>query len=454
MEENIEESKKIFYINKNVNPEEYKIIKENFEDPSKYLSMDPRIRVGLLPFKSKKRQINKKLLTENQNLNLFSDNTNENNNINNLINENRPKSNINQTNNMKIDNLLNINNVNNNNIDSNNKPFSQQLPTSNISKIRPTTGKSISNNSLTNKKKFSSKPISSTARMRPQSSNIHYEYKSKDDLYKIFSDSKQREIFSQKCGTNKLLPNIANTKTLENYLYQEKILNLINKKKNSDSKMSKKLSKLCGKDEKNLLYNNIESYRLRKQMVDILDKEKPLNEKFGKHFWMISLRHPKHLENIRVNYINVGTEKNEIWKPLLEYPYEPVEIVQNPDNKFIKNKYGNIINEDYFNNETKRLNAKLMNMNDINSLVVNGKNLRNEEFNKINNIYKELETNGNFDTKIRLFKDPFEERKNMINDFKLKEQYDNPKFKNCRCKIQSAKTRKKTFVQKNDDYFY
>ena len=50
------ESKKektAYYISKNVNVDEMREIKENFEDPSKYLSLDPRIVVGLLPFKSK-----------------------------------------------------------------------------------------------------------------------------------------------------------------------------------------------------------------------------------------------------------------------------------------------------------------------------------------------------------------------------------------------------------------
>ena len=409
MEKKLEESKKLFYITKNVNPEELKIIKENFEDPNKYLSLDSRIKVGLLPFKSKKSQTNRNILTEN--LNIYSKNTNE---ITNETKEKRPKSNFipNKINNIKIENNSN--------------------------------GISSSNN----------RKILSSVRMRSQSSHIHYELKSKEELLKIFSDSKEREIFSNKIGSNDFLPNFANAKTIENYIYQEKILDLINKKKNNESKMSKKLSKLCKKKEKNLLFNNIENYRLKKQMVEILEKEKPLNEKVGKHFWMISLRHPKHLENIRINYINVGTDQKEIIKPLLEFPYEPIEIIQNPNNKFIKNKFGNIINEEYFNNETKRLNVKINNMNEINSLIINGKNLRNEEFNELNNFYKEFETNGKFNKKIRLFKDPFEERKNMINDLKLKENYDKPNFKNCHCKIQSAKTLKNKILPKNDDYFY
>ena len=51
---------------------------ENFEDPSKYLSLDPRIVVGLLPFKSKKKPLPNNLThQENITSNLISDKENE-----------------------------------------------------------------------------------------------------------------------------------------------------------------------------------------------------------------------------------------------------------------------------------------------------------------------------------------------------------------------------------------
>ena len=64
------ESKKektAYYISKNVNVDEMREIKENFEDPSKYLSLDPRIVVGLLPFKSKKHPISNNIIKEENN---------------------------------------------------------------------------------------------------------------------------------------------------------------------------------------------------------------------------------------------------------------------------------------------------------------------------------------------------------------------------------------------------
>ena len=64
------ESKKektAYYISKNVNVDEMREIKENFEDPSKYLSLDPRIVVGLIPFKSKKHSISNNIIKEENN---------------------------------------------------------------------------------------------------------------------------------------------------------------------------------------------------------------------------------------------------------------------------------------------------------------------------------------------------------------------------------------------------
>ena len=47
------QNSKQYIISKNVSPDDMREIAENFEDPSKYLSIDPRIVVGILPFQSK-----------------------------------------------------------------------------------------------------------------------------------------------------------------------------------------------------------------------------------------------------------------------------------------------------------------------------------------------------------------------------------------------------------------
>ena len=173
MDKKLEKSKKLFYITKNVNPKNLKIIKENFEDPTKYLSLDPQIRVGLLPFKSKKSQINRKILSEN--LDIYSNNINE---ITNQTREKRPKS-------ISIPNKINIK-IETNDILNNNKRYSQQITTNKNNKIRISSSRNRKNG-----------PILSSARM-PQNNHIHYELKSKDELLKIFSDSKKEKFLQTK----------------------------------------------------------------------------------------------------------------------------------------------------------------------------------------------------------------------------------------------------------------
>ena len=48
------QTKKQYIISKNVSPDDMREIRENFEDPSKYLSLDSKIVVGIAPFQTKK----------------------------------------------------------------------------------------------------------------------------------------------------------------------------------------------------------------------------------------------------------------------------------------------------------------------------------------------------------------------------------------------------------------
>ena len=38
----------------------------------------------------------------------------------------------------------------------------------------------------------------------------------------------------------------------------------------------------------------------------------------------------KKLDNIRINYINIGTKEKEIWKPVPEFAFKTYEIILNP----------------------------------------------------------------------------------------------------------------------------
>lgn len=410
------ESKKektAYYISKNVNVDEMREIKENFEDPSKYLSLDPRIVVGLLPFKSKKHPISNNIIKEENNSQIPE------------ITEKEKE--------IKSDN--------------NKRPetSSTLIIKSRICKTRPVTTKKKSN-IISSSNNYN---INTNFNIRPLSSNIHYELKSKEELNDIYTKSKLREKEFLNEGTNQLIPEKVTENIKENYKYQEKLLKLHENQKLKSLKTSKKLSESVNRKEKDLLYNRIEEHRLKKQMIEILDNEKPIYEKYGNNYWMFNLRRPKKLDYVRVNYINVGTNEREIWKPVLEFPFKPVEIILNPKS-LVQNKFSNVINQNYFCNETKRLNFKIPNMNDINQITLQGKNLIKEEINNLNLLYKDIHSD-----KVRLFKDPFEEKKNCMNDLICKQNYEKPNLQICRCTLNSAKTvKKKSKPSSARTYYY
>ncbi len=410
MNDDKQKIKKTYIISKNINPNNMTDIKEIFENPSKFLSLNPRMVIGILPYKNQKS------------------NHQKNNSLNQLNNTTDKEKETNYFTSKEIKSL------------ENNKTKLKTLLKDRIRKTRKMTNKNLS---------YLSQNFNLFENLNNDSfsKSIHYELKSKDELYDIFKKSKLREKEFLLKGTNELIPSTVTNDIKEDYKYQEKILKLQKRNKKLNKITSKNLSKSCQRDEKNLLFNNIEEYRLKKQMIDFLENEKPISEKYGNNYWMFSLRRPKHLDYIRVNYINVGTPEREIWKPMLEYPYKPVEIIQNPKS-LIENKFSNVINEDYFCNETKRLNFKLPDMKGINEMTVVGKNLMKEEFKNLNELYNNIHNE-----KIRLFKDPFEEKKNYMNDIICKQKYDKPNLQLCKCTTNSAKTVKQ-LNKPPTEYFY
>ena len=404
--------KKKYIISKNMNTNYQRDIKEIFENPSKFLSLNPKMVIGILP------------------------------NINKNTKSNYKKSNsLNQVNNTtekeKETNYLTSKDIKSSETNDKTKSISKMLLKDRIRKTRIKTNKNISYI----QKNFN---LYENLINHSFSSGIHYQLKTKNELYDIFKKSKLREKEFLLKGTNELIPSSVTDDIKEDFEYQEKILKLQNRDKIHkilNKIISKKLSKSCQRDEKDLLYNNIEEYRLKKQMIDVLDNEKPISEKYGNNYWMFNLRRPIHLDNIRINYINIGNSKREIWKSMVEFPYKPIEIIQNPKS-LILNKFSHIIKQDYFNSETKRLNFKIPNMSGINEIKVEGKNLIKEELKNLKLLF-----NDSNNQKIRLYKDPIEENKNNMNDIICKEEYEKTNLNFSRCNsynIGGVKIKKKS----------
>ena len=210
------QTKKQYIISKNVSPDDMREIRENFEDPSKYLSLDSKIVVGIAPFKTKKDIPNilppRPVSTQTQ-----------------ITHRPQTTSNI-----------------------IANKVKKLSRPVSSMRHIPQTSIPSPYN----------------IVSQRPLSSSIHYELNDKEKLEMLFKESKQREIESIQKGTDNYIPNKAMENVKENYINQEKLLKRKNKERVQSARLSKKISKLSSKKEDDLLMNRVDFFRFKKEILN------------------------------------------------------------------------------------------------------------------------------------------------------------------------------------------
>ena len=254
---------------------------------------------------------------------------------------------------------------------------------------------------------------------RPLSVGIHYKYKTSNEIIKSYSMGKNREEESKKKGTNDLMPNEVVDKIKIKYLTQEKKLKENGIRCHNDKDISSYLSKKCNKKEDKLLYNNIEDYRIKKQLLDYLESKKNLSERLGDKLWYINLRRPDYLKSPRGVFVTIGKEEKQIWEPIVEFPLNNIEIIKkaetpHKDNinfeKFLKEKNLYPINlfspnKNNKNNNNKKNKNKMPNLIDMNDMVIKGKNMILVEKDNFLNFNDKLNLTGR---KYRVFKDPRE----------------------------------------------
>ena len=239
---------------------------------------------------------------------------------------------------------------------------------------------------------------------------------------------KNREKESKLKGTNYFIPNEVEEKTKRKYLTQEKYLKKNVIQSYNDKILSKYLSKKCHRKEDNLLYNNIENFRIKKQLLDYLENKKLLSEKLGEKYWFVNLRRPDCLKKARGVFLNIGKEENNIWQPIVEFPMTNIEIIKKAETprkennnfeQFLKNK--NLYPNDLFNMRNK-VRFKMPNLTEMNNMIIKGRNMiLFEKDNFLNN-----DENLNLYHKYRVYKDPRESNLKYSNDclYKLDYRYE------------------------------
>lgn len=388
--------RKYFFITRNKEKCRTRELKEYFEDPNKFLSKS-RFLIGNYCFNNNN---NTKLLkNKNQNKTITKLSykiKNENDNINNINKELFDK----------IGAKTTLNHLNRNrSLSPKNKKrcisaFNEKRNISNnVTVDNFKKGKLNSRNLLKSAYSFkyniSSSPIK----------GIHYVYKTKKEIIDIFNNYNQKEKNKEIIKSiSKKINDIINHK----YLIQEKNLKTNEEEKKNMNNISKYLSKKCERKENNLLFNKIENFNLKRQILNYLYKNKLLSEKLGNNYWKCDLRRNK--DGHKINYVITGRNDKEPWEQIVDSGDVESEFFNNPNCPIT-------INNSRGTNHYKLIN-NYPNMKSLNQIKVEGKNLFLQEYNHfIHNISKKKHI------KYRLYKDPQEYKSKSINELIYKENY-------------------------------
>ena len=251
----------------------------------------------------------------------------------------------------------------------------------------------------------------------PMKIGIHYQKKSFDEIINILQQSKNREKQNKTKGTNDLFPKEVRKEIRENYYGQEKLLNKKELLKNKSDLLSKKLSNKLKRNQEDLLFNKIEDYRLKRQLIDYIENSKSIRYKFGENYWKADLRRPKKQDRIRFNYVK-NENGNNLQDRMVDYVDKDVEIINSPE-RLMKNKYAALIRNLSLKNYKE---IKLANMEKINEIeIIKGKNLLKQEYLGLIGEKNRSE----IERKYKLYFDPSEKKYKNVKDMVCGENYDN-----------------------------
>lgn len=202
-------------------------------------------------------------------------------------------------------------------------------------------------------------------------SQAHYEIIDNKKLKSIF-DSYKDNSFKQE-SKSPALPSIIENSLLS----QKKYLQIKTEEDLRSKSMAKYLSKQLNKPESELLINRIDSFRMKKEVLNSIDNQIPLEQKYGQYKWNISLRRPERFRGKRDAYINIRTDSNPFWAKINErYPshvqmsIKPTININSGDYRsFKKNPYLRATSAD-----------KVKSVESMNNLIIKGKDLYKVEY--------------------------------------------------------------------------
>ncbi len=193
------------------------------------------------------------------------------------------------------------------------------------------------------------------------------------NIFNSFRDDSIKQSFTINNSKEEYIPlNIS-----QSLNEQTRNLNIKNNSEKKNSKLGKYLSKKLNKKEKDLLMNRIDVFKLKKEIYNDIENSKPIEQKYGKHRWLISLRRPDNFVGTRDSYINIRNESNPFWALIKEkYPFER-QISLKPNFDIQSKDYLDFKKNQFFEKKTTKLIKKV---EDVEKLNVVGKDLFNIEY--------------------------------------------------------------------------
>jgi hypothetical protein len=153
---------------------------------------------------------------------------------------------------------------------------------------------------------------------------------------------------------------------------QEKILKAQENKKLKSEKLGNYIATKSKKKGEDVLMNKTDGFRIKQEIKNIMEVQKPLGERYGEHNWMISLRRPDNFEGTRYAFVNYGNSDKVNWVRVKEKLPEKefLETVRFPDSIGI-NEVSSLKNFKYFNKTLyEKYNIDLDEVQKMNGMTV------------------------------------------------------------------------------------
>ena len=231
----------------------------------------------------------------------------------------------------------------------------------------------------------------------------YYEIKSPTEILELFNY--HRNVYNNNKQKKENIYNKADDYNMKKYYIQEKTLKNYEENALRNKILSNYLSNKCKKNINNLLLNRNNKFLMQRQLRNYIYKNQSLSEKFGEHFWLINLKRTENeKKEYKSNYINIANNKK----------YELFDKIFDPGNDYLEY----VANPNFSENNVK--SEKYNFLESFEGLKVTGKNLLEEES---NNFMNEIKINKKNNMRIKLYKDPSEQKTKNIKNLIFKENY-------------------------------